>query len=85
MERQKNEVARTSELEDLELPAGIDYTLVRGLSFEARQKLTAHAPNTIGEASRIAGVTPASISLLLVHLKRGLGRSSNKRHEIESA
>ncbi len=84
--RQKNEVARVSELEHMKLPPGIDYALVRGLSFEARQKLTAHIPTTIGEASRIAGVTPASISLLLVHLKRGLGRTSVKRRdEVASA
>ncbi len=86
VERQKHEVARASELADLRLPPSIDYTLVRGLSFEARQKLAARMPSTLGEASRIAGVTPASISLLLVHLKRGLGRSSDHRnHEVESA
>ncbi len=86
VERQKDEVARASALEDLRLPPSIDYTLVRGLSFEARQKLAARMPNTLGEASRIAGVTPASISLLMVHLKRGLGRSSDQlSHEVESA
>ena len=79
VERQKSEVARTSELAELKLPSGIDYTQVRGLSFEARQKLGAHMPSTLGEASRIAGVTPASISLLLVHLKRRRARSDGQR------
>ena len=86
VERQNFEVARASELEQLKLPTGIDYMRVRGLSFEARQKLMAHMPDTIGAASRIAGVTPASISLLLVHLKRGLGRDGDqRRQEIQSA
>jgi tRNA uridine 5-carboxymethylaminomethyl modification enzyme len=52
---------------------------VRGLSFEARQKLTQFRPETIGQASRISGITPAAISLLMVHLKRGLGRRSGQR------
>ena len=86
VERQKHDVARVNELGDMKLPLGIDYTVVRGLSFEARQKLAARMPDTLGEASRIAGVTPASISLLLVHLKRGLGRSNEQRgQKIESA
>ena len=85
IERQKYEVARASELEDLKLPPNIDYALVRGLSFEARQKLAASMPSTLGEASRIAGVTPASVSLLMVHLKRGLGRSAeHRKQEVES-
>jgi tRNA uridine 5-carboxymethylaminomethyl modification enzyme len=57
------------------LPDELDYSSVRGLSFEARQKLIATRPTTLGDAARIPGVTPATISLLLVHLKRGLGRS----------
>lgn len=86
VERQRNEVIRAGELDEMELPVGIDYASVRGLSFEARQKLSLHMPNTLGDASRIAGVTPASISLLLVHLKRGLGRGSDSRtREIEPA
>ena len=75
VERQRLEVERISHYAQLALPEGLDYALVRGLSFEARQKLTAARPATLGAASRLAGVTPASISLLLVHLKRGLGRS----------
>ena len=73
---QREDVARASGLDHLVLSPDIDYTSVRGLSFEACQKLTAHRPGTLGEASRIAGVTPATISLLLVHLKRGLGRTA---------
>jgi tRNA uridine 5-carboxymethylaminomethyl modification enzyme len=74
VDRQRDEVQRISGLEDLGLPPTVDYREVRGLSFEARQKLEAQRPRTLGEAARIAGVTPATISLLLVHLKRGLGR-----------
>ncbi len=69
--RQQAEVARTEELENTPLPAGIDYAGVRGLSIEVQQKLARHQPETIGQASRISGITPAAISLLLVHLKRG--------------
>jgi tRNA uridine 5-carboxymethylaminomethyl modification enzyme len=53
------------------LPATLDYRQVRGLSAEVQQKLNQHRPDTVGQASRISGVTPAAISLLLVHLKRG--------------
>jgi tRNA uridine 5-carboxymethylaminomethyl modification enzyme len=52
------------------VPADIDYGKVRGLSFEVRQKLEQARPQTLGQASRVQGVTPAAISLLLVHLKR---------------
>ncbi|HWS13990.1 MAG TPA: hypothetical protein VN279_14395, partial [Rhodocyclaceae bacterium] len=51
-------------------PADLDYAAVRGLSIEVRQKLQQHRPETLGQASRVQGVTPAAISLLLVHLKR---------------
>ena len=73
--RQKEEVARRRELESLPLPQELDYRQVRGLSVEAQQKLNQHKPETIGQASRISGMTPAAISLLLVHLKRGFGPS----------
>ncbi|HWI35801.1 MAG TPA: tRNA uridine-5-carboxymethylaminomethyl(34) synthesis enzyme MnmG [Burkholderiales bacterium] len=69
--RQQSEVARRDEWEELALPDGVDYREVRGLSAEAQQKLNQHKPETIGQASRIPGITPAAISLLLVHLKRG--------------
>jgi tRNA uridine 5-carboxymethylaminomethyl modification enzyme len=72
IERQRDEVARRTTMESRPLPADIDYRQVRGLSAEAQQKLNRYRPETIGQASRISGVTPAAISLLLVHLKRGL-------------
>jgi len=68
--RQRDEVGRNRQLESTPLPVDFDYGAVRGLSVEVRQKLAAHRPETIGQASRISGVTPAAISLLLVHLKR---------------
>ncbi|MDR5810349.1 tRNA uridine-5-carboxymethylaminomethyl(34) synthesis enzyme MnmG [Caballeronia sp. LZ019] len=74
IDRQADEIVRNGAQENTRLPEGIDYAEVRGLSFEARQKLTQHRPETIGQASRISGITPAAISLLMVHLKRGLGR-----------
>jgi tRNA uridine 5-carboxymethylaminomethyl modification enzyme len=69
--RQQDEIARQEGHETTQLPANMDYSVVRGLSIEVRQKLNQHQPQTIGQASRISGVTPAAISLLLVHLKRG--------------
>ena len=69
--KQVEDVARAAHFENLRLPEGLDYSLVHALSFEARQKLAKHKPETLGQASRISGVTPATISLLLVHLKRG--------------
>jgi tRNA uridine 5-carboxymethylaminomethyl modification enzyme len=71
IDRQRDEVARNEQLEGTLLPADIDYAAVRGLSIEVQQKLAAHRPETIGQASRISGITPAAISLLLIHLKRG--------------
>jgi tRNA uridine 5-carboxymethylaminomethyl modification enzyme len=78
IERQRDEVARRADLEDLALPEGVDYTQVRGLSAEVQQKLSRHRPQTLGQASRIAGITPAAISLLLVHLKRGFQAQKKK-------
>jgi tRNA uridine 5-carboxymethylaminomethyl modification enzyme len=78
IERQAGEIERNESHENTRLPEGLDYAEVRGLSFEARQKLTQFRPETIGQASRISGITPAAISLLMVHLKRGLGRRSSK-------
>ena len=71
IDRQAREVERHDHYENLKLPASIDYMDVRGLSIEVRQKLNKHRPETLGQASRISGVTPAAISLLLVHLKKG--------------
>ena len=70
IERQQTEIARQRRHEETMLPMDFDYTNVRGLSSEIRQKLSQHRPTTIGQASRISGVTPAAISLLLVHLKK---------------
>ncbi len=75
IERQREEVRRREAEDALPLPQEIDYAQVRGLSVEVQQKLNRHKPDTIGQAARISGVTPAAISLLLVHLKRGLGQS----------
>jgi tRNA uridine 5-carboxymethylaminomethyl modification enzyme len=71
IDRQKDEVERAAHLEKLRLPAELDYMQVTALSYEARQMLSRHRPETLGHASRINGITPAAISLLMVHLKRG--------------
>ncbi|MEO1766539.1 tRNA uridine-5-carboxymethylaminomethyl(34) synthesis enzyme MnmG [Thiobacter aerophilum] len=70
IDRQREEVQRHRATEHLRLPPDLDYREVRGLSIEVQQKLNAHKPETLGQAARISGVTPAAISLLLVHLKR---------------
>ena len=70
IDRQKDEVARAAHFENLRLPPQLDYMQVTALSIEARQKLNAHKPETLGQAGRISGITPASISLLLIHLKK---------------
>ena len=71
IDRQKGEVARAAFYEHLRLPESLDYMQVSALSIEARQKLAKHRPETLGQASRISGITPASVSLLLIHLKKG--------------
>jgi tRNA uridine 5-carboxymethylaminomethyl modification enzyme len=71
IERQQVEIDRRLAHEDTRLPMDLDYRGVRGLSIEVQQKLNTHKPETIGQATRISGITPAAISLLLVHLKRG--------------
>jgi tRNA uridine 5-carboxymethylaminomethyl modification enzyme len=71
IERQRDEIGRNEQQETLGLPSTLDYREVRGLSKEVQQKLNQHKPETIGQATRISGITPAAISLLLVHLKRG--------------
>jgi tRNA uridine 5-carboxymethylaminomethyl modification enzyme len=70
IERQRDEVECSARYEDLRLPVDLDYMQVSALSIEVRQKLSHHRPETLGLASRISGVTPAAISLLLVHLKK---------------
>jgi tRNA uridine 5-carboxymethylaminomethyl modification enzyme len=71
IDKQNDEVERTSYYENLKLPADLDYLQVSALSFEARQTLSKHRPETLGQASRISGITPAAVSLLLIHLKKG--------------
>jgi len=73
IDRQRDEVSRQEQFETTRLPADLDYRSVRGLSIEVQQKLNKQRPETLGQAARISGVTPAAISLLLVHLKRGFG------------
>jgi tRNA uridine 5-carboxymethylaminomethyl modification enzyme len=70
IDRQKDEIAKQKGSETIKLGPAVDYSQVHGLSIEARQKLIAHMPETIGQASRISGITPATISLLLVYIKR---------------
>ena len=70
IDRQQGEVAKAEAQESLVLPDDLDYRDVRGLSIEVQQRLNQHRPQTLGQASRVQGVTPAAISLLLVHLKR---------------
>ena len=73
---QKIEVERASHYENLKLPGDLDYLQVSALSIEARQTLSKHRPETLGLASRIQGITPATVSLLLVHLKKNLWKST---------
>jgi tRNA uridine 5-carboxymethylaminomethyl modification enzyme len=68
--KQKEEVERVAHLEALRVPDDFDYMAVPALSIEVRQKLQKHRPETLGQASRISGVTPAAVSLLMVHLKK---------------
>ncbi|MBC3883597.1 tRNA uridine-5-carboxymethylaminomethyl(34) synthesis enzyme MnmG [Undibacterium griseum] len=70
IDRQAKEVERHAHYENLKMPVGFDYMEVSGLSIEVRQKLNKHQPETLGQCGRISGVTPAAISLLLVHLKK---------------
>jgi tRNA uridine 5-carboxymethylaminomethyl modification enzyme len=78
IDRQIEDVKRGKTQENAALPADLDYATIHGLPIEAQQKLNAQKPETIGQASRISGITPAAISLLLVHLKR---RNKNKKND----
>jgi len=71
IDRQRSEVERAAYYENLRLPSELDYLQIPALSIEVRQKLQKHRPDTLGQASRISGVTPAAVSLLLIHLKKG--------------
>ena len=79
IERQKIEVARYLHHEETCLPQDLDYRSVRGLSSEVQQKLNQHKPETVGQAARISGMTPAAVSLLLVHVKRGFSSLDKKK------
>ncbi len=70
IERQNQEIERQRRNEETALPADLDYQQVKGLSFEVRQRLTETRPVTLGQAARVPGVTPAAVSLLLIHLKK---------------
>ena len=70
IDRQRTEIERAASYENLKLPVDMDYLQVAALSLEARQTLDKRRPETLGQASRISGITPAAISLLLVHLRR---------------
>jgi tRNA uridine 5-carboxymethylaminomethyl modification enzyme len=83
--RQHDEVLRREQFEATALPRDLNYGAVRGLSKEAQQKLSQHKPETIGQASRISGLTPAAISLLLVHLKRGFETPAKRGDALPSA
>jgi tRNA uridine 5-carboxymethylaminomethyl modification enzyme len=84
IDRQKDEIAKQRGSENIKLGKDIDYNDVHGLSIEARQKLIAHMPETIGQAGRISGITPATISILLVYLKRKHKKQANVS-DIEAA
>jgi len=73
IERQQEEIERQRRHEETKLPPDLDYAEVRGLSTEVRQRLQQVRPATLGQAARVPGVTPAAISLLLVHLKKRAG------------
>ncbi len=79
IDRQQDEISRQREYEHLRLSEEIDYANVRGLSREVQQKLNTHRPETLAAAARISGITPAAISLLMVHLKRGFATDKTKR------
>jgi tRNA uridine 5-carboxymethylaminomethyl modification enzyme len=79
IEKQRKEVERTSRLENRRIPSNTDYDAFHGLRFEACQKLKEFRPLTVGQASRIYGVTPADIGILLVHLERSRGGTTTQR------
>jgi tRNA uridine 5-carboxymethylaminomethyl modification enzyme len=85
VERQRAEVQRRRALDSLALPIGLDYGTVRGLSAEVQQLLNRHRPETLGQASRVSGVTPAAIALLAVHLKRGFHAVEKNRPSKKTA
>ena len=85
IDKQNDEVERAVHFENMKLPAELDYMQVAALSIEVRQKLSKHRPETLGQASRISGITPAAISLLLIHLKKGRFKGFAANDHRESA
>ena len=85
IDRQAKEVERHDHYENLKLPENLNYLDIAALSFEVRQKLDKQRPETLGQASRISGVTPAAISLLLVHLKKRGARGFTSNATVEAA
>jgi tRNA uridine 5-carboxymethylaminomethyl modification enzyme len=87
IDKQQDDVERARRYEHLRMPDDFDYGAVKALSFEVRQKLSRHRPATLGQASRISGVTPAAVSLLLIHLKKGrlVGTSADVDHALGEA
>lgn len=77
IDRQKDEIAKLKSSEHIKLGQHINYDEIHGLSIEARQKLEEHRPETIGQASRISGITPATVSILLVYIKRRHKKQAN--------
>jgi tRNA uridine 5-carboxymethylaminomethyl modification enzyme len=71
IQRQEVDVARFRQMEDKQIPDWLDYSVIVGLRNEARQKLSDHLPATLGQASRISGISPSDISLVMVYMKRG--------------
>ena len=80
IDKQIDEVERASALEGMKLPEDLDYAQVTALSFEVRQKLTRHRPATLGQASRISGVSPSDIGILMVWLKRGSAGNQSRKN-----
>ena len=79
IQRQQDEIARQRRHEDTAIPADFDYHMIKGLSAEVQEKLLRILPETVGQAARIPGVTPAAISLLLVYLKKKKWQEEQKR------
>lgn len=83
IERQQHEVAKRDTLEDVQLPADFDYSAVSGLSKEIQQKLSNQRPQTLGLASRISGVTPAALALLVVYIKKSQLLAASEQNKAE--
>lgn len=79
IQRQQKEMIQQKELEEVSLPQNLDYDAIIGLSTEAKQKLQLHQPENLAQASRISGVTPAAVMLLLVHAKKGFKKRYDER------